>query len=480
MVGTRTEATGQTTLFSSQGDENEEQQDDIDFKMVTFSLGGKDYGVDIMKVKEIAKFESFTYVPNTQPFVRGVYNLRGDIISVIDMRVLFNVPAPERAQGEPEDGLILRLDGGLIGVVVDTIDRVVGIASETIQPPHPIFADVNIKYIDGVVEHEDRLYIILDVERILGEGSEEEAQTAEEPSAPAAPGRAGGDVSRPREAAASGTTEPSTAASAKPEQPAAPAGSPPREATVAQAVTAEAAEMVAQTLHTLTGFTMTEVNRDWVERRLGSWKTEHGGDTQITTQPQVEEFLAPFYSPYSGRLWEEDYLNALRRALPDEAGANVNVWNPGCGYGYESYSIASLLRSMYPQARLSVWAGDNDLLAVSSAPNLVLERNAIPHFYAPFTVEGNRGYSFSSEIKETILFEYSDVTHANAVPPCDLIVIRDVMSFLSERNQRRVVEMIEEKAKESTIIVPGANEDLLSFGSFVDVSEGPLRAFRVA
>ncbi|MFW5783403.1 MAG: chemotaxis protein CheW, partial [Spirochaetota bacterium] len=154
MIGAQNGVTGQTTLFASQGEEGEQQREDIDFKMVTFSLGGKDYGVDIMKVKEIAKFEDFTYVPNTQPFVSGVYNLRGDIISVIDLRVMFNLPVPQRTDDDPEDGLIVRLDTGLIGVVVDTIDRVVGISSESIQPPHPIFADVNIKYISGVVEHD--------------------------------------------------------------------------------------------------------------------------------------------------------------------------------------------------------------------------------------------------------------------------------------------------------------------------------------
>mgnify|MGYP000676561961 FL=1 len=59
----------------------------VDFKMVTFSLSGKDYAIDIMKVKEIAKAGRFTYVPNALPFVRGVYNLRGDIIPIIDLRL---------------------------------------------------------------------------------------------------------------------------------------------------------------------------------------------------------------------------------------------------------------------------------------------------------------------------------------------------------------------------------------------------------
>jgi len=82
-----------------------------DFKMVTFSLGGKDYGIDIMKVKEIAKFSQFTYVPNTPPFVRGVYNLRGEIISIIDLRLFFPSTCREAEgwSGERADPSIGRL-----------------------------------------------------------------------------------------------------------------------------------------------------------------------------------------------------------------------------------------------------------------------------------------------------------------------------------------------------------------------------------
>ena len=70
--------------------------DKVDFKMVTFSLAGKEYGVDIMSVKEIAKAARFTYVPNASTFVRGVYNLRGEIISVIDLRIFFHLPPSAR------------------------------------------------------------------------------------------------------------------------------------------------------------------------------------------------------------------------------------------------------------------------------------------------------------------------------------------------------------------------------------------------
>ena len=81
-------------LTTEQLNASKEQLSVIDYKMVTFSLADKDYAIDIMKVKEIAKAGHFTYVPNTMPFVLGVYNLRGEIIPIIDLRLFFNIDVP--------------------------------------------------------------------------------------------------------------------------------------------------------------------------------------------------------------------------------------------------------------------------------------------------------------------------------------------------------------------------------------------------
>jgi purine-binding chemotaxis protein CheW len=123
--------------------EQKERVDNVDFKMVTFSLAGKDYGVDIMSVKEIAKADKFTFVPNTASYVRGVYNLRGDIIPIIDLRNFFHLPIDNKKDGI-ENMLILHINDLVYGTIVDKIDKVVGINQETIQPPNPINGDINI------------------------------------------------------------------------------------------------------------------------------------------------------------------------------------------------------------------------------------------------------------------------------------------------------------------------------------------------
>ena len=99
----------------------------VDFKMVTFSLADKDYSIDIMHVKEIAKAGRFTYVPNTLPFVLGVYNLRGEIIPILDLRIFFNIEVPEREENKLENMLILQVEYQKFGVVVDKIDKVIGV-----------------------------------------------------------------------------------------------------------------------------------------------------------------------------------------------------------------------------------------------------------------------------------------------------------------------------------------------------------------
>ena len=98
----------------------------------------------------------------------GVYNLRGEIIPILDLRIFFNIEVKQESNGKNlRNLLILSVEDQIFGLVVDKIDKVVGVQKSTIQPPHPLFGDINIKYISGVVENNKRLYVLLDVLRIF-------------------------------------------------------------------------------------------------------------------------------------------------------------------------------------------------------------------------------------------------------------------------------------------------------------------------
>ncbi|MEI6874488.1 MAG: CheR family methyltransferase [Spirochaetota bacterium] len=422
--------------------------DKIDFKMITFSLAGKEYGIDIMSVKEIAKAGRFTYVPNAAPFVRGVYNLRGDIISVIDLRTFFHLPSERKAEDALESLLILRIEEHVFGVIVDAIDKVVGISSQGIQPPHPIFGDINVKYIKGIVENGGKLYIILDVDKIF------------------APAKAEEEAPRPEADRQVPVAKTTAIVSAAPDRPALTANLGGDDMT---------SSFMKESLAALKSFHATGVNRIWFDRRYAEWKATKGADLQLREADEAEDFLADFWSPSSGALWEVDYAATIQSVLPDNESKNINVWDPGCGKGYETWSLAVLLRKRYPEARIKVWANDSDLLAISMAPNMVFSEQ-VPELYVPYLNKGKNGYSFIQQIRDSIFFEFHDVLNASPLPPLDLIVCRDLLSFLAPADQNRLLDDFSDKLKPAGMLVLGANER--PGEGWIQAGSGAIAAFR--
>lgn len=407
--------------------EKKEKTERIDFKMVTFSLAGKEYGIDIMNVKEIAKAGRFTYVPNSAPFVRGVYNLRGDIISIIDLRIMFHLPAERKSDDALESLLILRVDDHAFGVIVDNIDKVVGVAREGIQAPHPIFGDINVKYIKGIIENNDKLYIILNVEKLFASNSEEKGSTAEliKKTAVELPKQS---FSSPIDNEGSGITDIN-------------------------------ADFIKETLFSFRHFAVSNVNNEWFRKRYAEWKAQKKpSEIQLREQSAADAFLEPFYSPSTGELWSENYLAGLTRLMPEISSRSINVWNPGCGKGYESYSLAVLLKKHYPEARVKIWANDSDLLAISMAPNMVFSHESISNDYMDVMVKGRNGFTFNQAIRDSIFFEFHDIVNNNPVPPVDIILCRDTISFLSVVDQTKLLADFNEKAKQACILILGNNE----------------------
>ncbi|MBQ3826337.1 MAG: chemotaxis protein CheW, partial [Spirochaetaceae bacterium] len=264
-------------LTTEQLNASKEQLSVIDYKMVTFSLADKDYAIDIMKVKEIAKAGHFTYVPNTMPFVLGVYNLRGEIIPIIDLRLFFNIDVPEQNPNALENVLIVTIEERTFGIVVDAIDKVVGIQKSTIQPPHPLFGDINIAYIYGVVESNNRLYILLDIDRIFGDRPEEDDK--ETPKMDVRP--VSHAVNAPQETAPAATE----AAQKTEEAPAPEKEKPSRKDDINF-------KFVCESLKSFRKFNVSSVNDKWVEKRFDEWEQEKGaGKTQLQNETETDMFI---------------------------------------------------------------------------------------------------------------------------------------------------------------------------------------------
>ena len=442
------------TDVAEQVEQNNENATVIDFKMVTFSLADKDYSVDIMYVKEIAKAGRFTYVPNTLPFVLGVYNLRGEIIPILDLRLFFNIEVPPRDENKLENMIILTVDDQIFGIVVDKIDKVVGVQKSTIQPPHPLFGDINIKYIDGVVESNNRLYVLLDVTRIFSsketyDSNNDEVLKAQHTKPQAVFSKSVGAPSAPVLAAAQEKSASDIAKGLS--QPAAKSNQVDL-------------KFIEDSLQKYSKFFVTSVNKSWVNHRYEEWKKIKNEDNpQINNEKDSVEFLKTFWSTCSEAWWTKEYAQNLEKALPDNSAKQIIVWNPGCAKGIETYSLACVLKKRYPAARIRIYAQDIDLLSVSNAALLSVPANLSTDWYAPFlTKKANGEYTFSQEIKESIMFEYHDCKNTNALPMVDIIFARDILSLLDGNAQETVVSDFLEKMKGNGIVIIGENEAMPS------------------
>jgi purine-binding chemotaxis protein CheW len=444
----------------------------IDFKMVTFSLSGKDYAIDIMNVKEIAKAGRFTYVPNTLPFVLGVYNLRGDIIPILDLRLFFNIEVPEHTDNKLENLLILSVGEQTFGVVVDKIDKVVGVQKSKIQPPHPLFGDINIKYIYGVVEANKRLYILLDIAKIFNSRVAEDdknrklvKQVFTQDSISSAVSQIAAHVSEQ-----SGETHGAENSAGR---------NSVKEAVAQSGKAVQELKFIAESLKNYRKFSVTPLNETWVNVRFPSWQKERGaGNTQLQNENDADSFLKPFWSSCSGTWWTQEYADAVYKLLPDNTARQICVWNPGCGKGQESYSLACVLHRRYPGSKIRVYAQDIDLLNVSNAPLLSVAPEAAEGWMKPFmTTKANGEYTFTQEIKDSIMFEYHDCINTNALPVIDLIFARDILSLLDEKGQNAVISDFGEKIKGNGTVIIGENEVLPPAAGFIEKAVGALKAY---
>lgn len=135
-------------------------------KYLTFSLGSEDYGLQIMRVREILVLLPITVVPQTPEFVRGVINLRGKVIPVIDLRLKFGMTRTE--YGRETCIIVVEVDGVHMGVIVDRVQEVVDILEGDIEDSPHFGAKVDTEFILGMGKKNGKVKILLDIERVIG------------------------------------------------------------------------------------------------------------------------------------------------------------------------------------------------------------------------------------------------------------------------------------------------------------------------
>lgn len=149
-------------------------------EFLTFTLGQEEYGIDILKVQEIRGYDSVTRIANAPSFIKGVINLRGTIVPIVDLRLKFNLS--DVTYNEFTVVIILNVTQRTIGIVVDSVSDVIQLSGEQIRPAPDFGAAVDIRYVTGLGTVDERMLILLDIEKLVNSGElalvEEAAQEA--------------------------------------------------------------------------------------------------------------------------------------------------------------------------------------------------------------------------------------------------------------------------------------------------------------
>jgi purine-binding chemotaxis protein CheW len=143
-----------------------------EIQLVSFMLGGEEYGVEVLKVREIIRMPEITKMPNAPHFIDGIISLRGKVLPIVSLRRRFGLPDLEHDLQTRI--MIMEIGGKLTGFVVDAVSEVIRIPASEIQPPPPLVGGCVTEQdmINGVFSHENRLLVLIEADRLLNEGQQ--------------------------------------------------------------------------------------------------------------------------------------------------------------------------------------------------------------------------------------------------------------------------------------------------------------------
>ena len=134
-------------------------------EFLAFTLGQEEYGIDIQKVQELRGYDTVTRIANAPPHIKGVVNLRGIIVPIIDMRIKFNLGAPTYDQFTVV--IILNVAGRVMGIVVDSVSDVITLTPDQVRPAPEMGSVLDTDYLIGLGTLDERMLILVDIDRLM-------------------------------------------------------------------------------------------------------------------------------------------------------------------------------------------------------------------------------------------------------------------------------------------------------------------------
>lgn len=146
-------------------------------QFLTFQLGSELYGVDILRVQEIKGYTAVTKIPNTPLHIKGVLNLRGTIVPIVELRTKFGMPMIDYTMFTVI--VVVVVKEKIMGLVVDSVSDVLNIDKRDIQVPPQFGTNVNVSFLNGIGRSGDKLVALLDMDRLLTDGEMQEPGSAQ-------------------------------------------------------------------------------------------------------------------------------------------------------------------------------------------------------------------------------------------------------------------------------------------------------------
>ena len=135
-------------------------------EFLTFTLGAEEYAIDILRVQEIRGYDQVTAIANSPAFIKGVINLRGAIVPIVDLRIKFNLPS---VTYDPFTVvIILNVLDRIVGAVVDSVSDVIALSAMEIKPPPEFGGSFDTEYLLGLATVSERMLILVDIEKLMG------------------------------------------------------------------------------------------------------------------------------------------------------------------------------------------------------------------------------------------------------------------------------------------------------------------------
>jgi purine-binding chemotaxis protein CheW len=144
-------------------------------ELLTFTLGSEEYGIDILKVQEIRGYDAVTTIANAPEFIKGVINLRGIIVPIVDLRIKFHLGKVEYDQFTVV--IILNIAHRVVGIVVDGVSDVITLTADQLKPAPEFSSTLGTQYITGLGTVDDRMIIVVDIERLMTSSDMELVET---------------------------------------------------------------------------------------------------------------------------------------------------------------------------------------------------------------------------------------------------------------------------------------------------------------